>query len=123
MAKRNHPERQEQTNICNLTRSLGGRVWVLGTTRRKGDFQGTMQTPGLPDLWIVLKGTDGVSELALWWEVKAPGGKRTIEQVEFGLACANAKIPYGYGTLDDYIKWLIYQGRLKPDQVGAHHHA
>lgn len=44
------PEKSEQSQIVQLLRSLGAQVYVLGNHRRKGDFAGTMQTPGLPDL-------------------------------------------------------------------------
>ena len=121
MAKRNQPERQEQVNICNLTRSLGGRVWVLGTTRRKGDYQGTNQTPGLPDLWLVLPSRNGHPAMGIWWEVKAPNGKRTEEQMQFAEACQGAGVHYGWGPLDTYIAYLRYWDRLRPDQIGAHH--
>ena len=33
------------THLCGI-------YLVCGTTRRKGDHQGTMQTPGISDLWL-----------------------------------------------------------------------
>jgi hypothetical protein len=48
MVTRRQPEKAEQAGIVKLVRALGGRVYVLGTRRKRGDFQGTMQTPGLP---------------------------------------------------------------------------
>jgi hypothetical protein len=43
------PEKVIQQQIVTLLRSIGAQVWVLGTRRKRGDYQGTMQTPGLPD--------------------------------------------------------------------------
>lgn len=44
------PEKVEQSHIKQLLETLGAKVYVLGNHRRKGDFYGTMQTPGLQDL-------------------------------------------------------------------------
>jgi hypothetical protein len=123
-----HPERVEQTNICNLARSIGGKVCVLGTTRRKGDHQGTMQSPGLPDLFIfmpspTLPNSHGLIDRAtgIWFEVKAPGGKRSAEQIEFGNACMMTETPYGYGTLTDFVHYLVAGGWLKRENVNHEH--
>src|SRR5688572_7830522 len=54
-------EKLEQTHIIQLIKSLGGRVYVLGTRRSRGkrcqncgtfvpEDQGTRQTPGVSDL-------------------------------------------------------------------------
>jgi hypothetical protein len=61
-------ERAEQSHIVQLLRTVGGQVYVLGTTRRRGDYAGTMQTPGLPDLLAFLPvkrslETDGAAAL------------------------------------------------------------
>jgi hypothetical protein len=59
--------------------------------------------------------------LGLWWEVKRAGGRRSPAQEAFGAQCEAAHQPYGVGTLDDFLAWLIRHGRLRPDQV-AHYH-
>lgn len=68
------PEKAVQAQIVHLLRSIGANVYVLGTTRRKGDHQGTMQTPGIPDLYVFLprlpSGLDNHIS-TLWVEVKA----------------------------------------------------
>ena len=125
---RQHPERVEQTNICNLVRSIGGKVCVLGTSRRKGDHQGTMQSPGLPDLWIFmpspkLPNSHGLIDHAsgLWWECKSPTGTRSQEQVNFAENCLNTRTPYGYGTLTDFVHYLVAGGWLKRENVNHEH--
>ena len=122
-------EKVEQHQIVNLVRTMGGRVWVLGTRRRRGDHQGTMQTPGLPDLWIVLPRVHGALNESrdqatlshggegLWWEVKRNGGRRSPDQVDFADACALTGIGYGYGTLDDFIARMVAEGRLRSDRL------
>lgn len=47
-------ERVEQTHIVQLLHTLRAKVYVLGNHRRKGDYYGTMQTPGLQDLQAFL---------------------------------------------------------------------
>ena len=43
-------EKQIQADIVKLLETVGAAVYKIGTTRKKGDHQGTMQTPGIPDL-------------------------------------------------------------------------
>jgi hypothetical protein len=122
--RRQRPEDVEQNGIRELVAWMNGRTWVLGTRRRKDDYQGTNQTPGLADLWNVVptttRGAELLPALGFWWETKAPQGRRSPEQIAFGDACVMAGVPYGYGTLNDFIAWLIARGRLRPDQV-AHY--
>ena len=33
-----------------LLKTVGAAVYKIGTKRKKDDYQGTMQTPGIPDL-------------------------------------------------------------------------
>lgn len=132
-------EAQEQLNICNMARSLGGKAYVIGTKRSKRDYShGTHQTPGIADLWLDLP-TPRVREfprllaaagvtpeqlsgpIGLWWETKRQGEERTDDQVEFGDRCVANGTPYGWGTYDTFLKWLIARRYLLPDQVGAHH--
>ena len=62
-----------------LLETVGAAVYKIGTKRKKGDHQGTMQTPGIPDLLAFVTvpllrrvSMRGVSQL--WIEVKRPGG-------------------------------------------------
>ena len=123
-----------QQQVANLLRSLGCGVYVLGTRRRKGDYHGTMQTPGIPDLFAFLPpyptyvedydyyaaGVANTVPACLWLELKAPKGRRTPEQVAFGDACERCHVPYVWGGLDDVIAWLVRNGYLKLDSV-AHY--
>lgn len=80
---RRQPERAIQWRIVGLLRSVGCSVWVLGTTRRSGDYPGTMQTAGLPDLIAFLPRAQGV----LFVEAKAPGGRLRPAQADFRACC------------------------------------
>lgn len=123
-------EKHVQAHGCSLLRSLGGKVNVIGTKRRKSEKDhGTHQTRGIPDIYVFLPppafpsvpalgAPDGV---ALWWEVKRPGESRTAEQVAFGNACARVCHPYVWGDLDALIAYLIAGGWLKRESIAAHH--
>jgi len=122
------PEKVEQANGVALLRSLGGRAWVLGTRRRRGDHQGTMQTPGIPDVWAFLPPPRYKSPLdgkmpaspkgcGLWWEAKAEDGRRSPMQELFANCCADCDVAYVVGTLDDLFKFLIDGGWLLADNV------
>lgn len=125
--RRRQPESVEQAHGVQLLRSLGGRVYVSGTRRRRGDYQGTMQSEGIPDVEAFLPPPPAErSDLAaLWillkWEVKAEGGRLRPEQADYRDLCIRARIAHVVGRLDDLIAWLIERDYLKPDQV-AHHH-
>ena len=105
------PERVVQRQIVALLRSLGGLVWVLGTTRRRGDYQGTMQTPGLPDLIAAIKGR------MLMVECKAKGGRLTDDQLVFRAFCLDCGVAHVVGGVDEVLAWLQQQGIVKPDAV------
>lgn len=112
------PEKAEQAHIVQLLKTLRCRVWVAGTRRPKGDYQGTCQTPGIPDLTAFLPDATGI----LFVEVKAAGGCLRPEQEEFRelvLACeANGLgVHHIVGGCDAVIAWLMTRGLLKPDQV------
>lgn len=122
-------ERAEQAAIVRLLRSLGATVYTLGTTRRKGDFMGTMQTPGLPDLIAFIKRKtwldvdtplDGITRRVLFIECKAKGGRLRPEQAEFRALTLQADVAHVVGGVDEVIAWLIDQRYLKADQV-AHY--
>lgn len=105
------PERVVQQQIVHLLRSLGAQVWVLGTTRRRGDYHGTMMSPGLPDLIAAVHGR------MLMVECKAIGGKLSHAQVAFQVACQDCGVHHVVGGVDEVLAWLQQQGIVKPDAV------
>lgn len=115
------PERVEQQHIVQLLRSLGAKVWTLGTVRRTGDYQGTMQSPGLPDVIAFLKAPPTTPNAAprrlLVVEVKAAGGRLRPEQAEFRAMCVASGTASVVGGLDAVIAWLIAEGHLTTQQV------
>jgi len=119
MSKRRQPERAEQAHIVRLLRTLGSDVWTLGTTRRRSDYQGTNQAPGLPDLLAFLPASDG-GRVLLVVEVKASGGRLRPDQVRFRDCCRAAGIAHVTGGVDAVIAWLLDHGYLKPEHV-AHY--
>jgi hypothetical protein len=94
-----------------LLKLCGAHVWVLGGRRRKGDFPGTMQTPGLADVYAVVPGRDG-EMWPLWWEVKAKGGRVRPEQLEFREFNTQACIDSLIGGLDVLEQYLESLGHL-----------
>lgn len=118
MRKPRIPEKAEQAAIVQLLESLGAKVYVIGTKRRKNDYQGTMQTPGIPDLYVSLpvQGTQTRCLIDLWVEVKAKGGKPSPEQIEFQERCSDADVRHVMGTCDDVQNWLVDHGWLSETQ-------
>ena len=112
------PEKAEQSAIVQLLRSLGAAVYVLGTRRRKGDYQGTMQTPGIPDLLIFLPLPSDVAARSehdwrqVWVEVKAPTGRPSYEQRDFAQRCVLAGQDHITGGIDAVTGYLIVGGWL-----------
>lgn len=125
--KLQHPERHEQKAIVGLLTSLGAKVYVLGTTRKKGDFQGTMMSPGLPDLLVFLPypkhyaewpGTEPLrARTLLVIECKAKKGRLRPEQAEFQEMCHKADVHHVVGGLDVVIAFLIAFGFIKAENV------
>lgn len=66
-------EKQVQRAVRQLYELHGCAVYDLSQPRA------TMQTPGLPDLWVVW----GAMGAAWWHEVKRPGGRATPAQLAF----------------------------------------
>ena len=58
-------EKEIQSDVVKLLETVGAAVYKIGTTRKKGDHQGTMQTPGIPDLcaFVRLLKADGIPNL------------------------------------------------------------
>ena len=110
--KRRQPEKEIQAQIVTLLRSLRADVWVLGTRRPRGDYQGTRQSPGLPDLIAFLP-----DEELLFIEVKSPKGRLTEEQKQFQQCCFDARVSHIVGGIDEVIDWLIDRRYLLEDQV------
>jgi len=102
-------EKVVQAHIVQLLRSIGGIVYVMGTRRRREDFHGTMQTPGIPDVMAFLprRPVAGiVRPILLFVECKAAGGRLRQEQLAFQSLCQDAAIEHVVGDLDDLIAWL-----------------
>ena len=114
--RRRHPERDEQAHIVRLLRTLGAEVWALGTTRRRSDYQGTNQTPGLPDVEAFMPAPDG-GRVLLVVEVKAPGGRLRPDQVRFRDCCRAAGIAHVTGGVDAVIAWLVDHDYLNRNHV------
>lgn len=115
------PEKAVQVQIVTLLRSIGARVYVLGTTRRRGDYHGTMQTEGLPDLLAFLPAKAGHAPRLLAVEVKAAGGRARPEQLIFRDCCEATGVAHVLGDLDALFAWLIAEGYLRRDNVGHYH--
>lgn len=111
-------EKDEQLAIRQLMLSLGAKEYVLGTKRRRGDYAGTMQTPGLPDLQFFLPDRRRDAHLHPWRflvvEVKREKlGRFRPEQIEYRDLCRAAGVDYIGGSLDDVIVWLVREGYVK----------
>lgn len=104
-------EKQEQAAIIDLLRSIGASVYVLGTVRRKGDHPGTMQTPGLPDLFAFIPYQD--VDIPLWIEVKRRGGKLSEPQREFHRQVGRSSMESIVGGVDDVLKYLQECGLVR----------
>ena len=114
---RRQPERAEQANIVRLLKSVGATTYVLGTTRRKGDYHGTMMSAGLPDVLAFTPTPRSMCLLAI--EVKAPGGRLRPEQRTFRDLCALASVDHIVGGLDAVTDWLIARGVLRDRHTRA----
>lgn len=113
-------EKVEQSHIVQLLRSFGCTAYVMGTHRRRGDYQGTMQTAGLPDLLAFLPARIGgvatVAPRMVFVECKADGGSLRPEQVAFRQQAIDAGIPHVVGGLDEVIAWFVDQGYARATQ-------
>ena len=108
------PEKVVQQQIVQALTSVGGRVWVLGTRRPRGDYQGTRQTPGLPDLIAFLPPQKWLRRTLLFVEVKAAKGRLRPEQRHFQELCAFADVEHIVGGLDAVLAWLAREGYIQP---------
>lgn len=116
-------EKDEQLGIRKLMLSLGAKEYVLGTRRKKTDFHGTMQTPGIADLQFFLPEKraqftrDGsrTRRLVIVEAKRQQGGRYSSEQIEYRGLCLAAGVDYIGGCLDDVIAWLTREGYVKAE--------
>lgn len=123
MRPRGVPEKVEQAHIVQLLRSIGGRVYVMGTRRRAGDYQGTMQSEGIPDLLAFLpkrESATGQRQVLLFVECKRRGGRLRPEQQAFREFALAAELAHVVGDLDAVIAWLVSRSYVRGDQF-AHY--
>lgn len=112
-------ERSEQSEGVKLLRMIGAKVYILGTKRRQGDYQGTNQTPGIADVEAFLPAKAGHPSRILKWEVKRErGSKASPDQVDYAARCQTARVPYVIGTARTLTSWLVAEGYL-PNQSHA----
>lgn len=122
--KRQQPERAEQAAIVKLLRTLGAAVYVIGTVRRRNDsHHGTMQTPGIPDLYAFLPSPPVVNchgapfpPVAVWIEVKAATGRLSPEQRAFRDHCDQRDAAHIVGGIDHVQNWLVDHGWLRESE-------
>ncbi len=133
---RQQPEKIEQAQIVKLWKWLSGDVYIIGTKRPRGkpcpkcgtfvpEFQGTCQTPGIPDLYGFLPApTLPIRKysrpVSLWLEAKAADGRLSPDQRIFRDHCVATGTLHVTGGLDDFIAFLIDGGWIRADQV-AHY--
>lgn len=135
-AKPRQREKAEQAGIVRLLESLQAHVYILGSRRAQRcrscgavtTDQGTRQTPGLADLYAILRPpqyapTDGVpayTPVALWIEVKAGDGQPSSEQRDFMARNASAGVAHLIGGVDVVIAFLVRHGWLRADGVASY---
>lgn len=106
-----------QTQIVRALRLVGARVYVLGhPPRRDQVHKGTGQTPGVPDLLVMLPASPRepfTQPHQLWIEVKARGGRLSPAQESFRDFCYLADVPHLVGGLDDVVQYLHDGGYIK----------
>jgi len=112
------PEAGEQNAGVQLLRFLKAAVYVSGTRRPKGEYQGTRQTPGIPDVMAILPNLAGV----VFWEAKASGGRMSPEQLAFRVIVeqyeeAGLPVYHVLGGSGALVALLLRLGLVKADQV------
>lgn len=111
----------EQAAGRKLLLALGAKVYAIGTTRRRTDYQGTMQTPGMPDIKFFIQAR-GASprRRGVWWESKAGTGRLSPAQREFRDLATSSGEDYIAGDVDALIVWLCAEGYARANQF-AHY--
>ncbi len=84
-------EKAVQRQVIRFYEGVGCIVYRLGGQPRK-----TMQTPGLPDLWVFCPR----KRVGFWFEVKAECGRPSPEQITFAESCATCRVPHAIGGLE-----------------------
>lgn len=129
-------EKVEQAHLVQLYESFGGKVYQLGTRRKRGERcphckgfvpntdHGTHQTPGVSDLLVFLPTNPrlraGSVELVFHEVKRAKGGRLSPDQQAFGEWCIRACQAHVVGGLDAGIAFLISTGRASRTQF-AHY--
>jgi hypothetical protein len=113
LSRRRQPEKAEQAAIVRLLRLIGARVWVLGTRRPRGDYPGTCQTPGLPDLIACLPAREGRPPRRVEIEVKAAAGRLSPAQADYAAHARAAGIDHVVGGLDAVLAYLRAGGWVR----------
>lgn len=109
-------EKDLQRQVVEELRWAGCRVYVLGTRRRRGDHQGTMQSPGIPDLYFFAPRILG----GQWVEMKSAGGRLSVEQVAFASAAQDTGTPWHcWRGREDARRWLLQQGLCRMIGIAA----
>lgn len=111
------PEKVIQCQIVALLRRIGARVYVLGTRRPRGDYPGTRQTAGLPDLVAFVRG-----ELVMV-ECKAAGGRLRPAQEDFRQACLDTGVRHLVGGVDAVLGYLVARGLVRVESIAAYRQA
>jgi hypothetical protein len=108
-------EKGEQAAIVDLLRYVGASVWVLGTRRPRGDYPGTRQTPGLPDVMAFLPPSPGGKRwVLLCIEVKrGPRERLRPGQQAFRELCQLAGISHVVGPFEAVWAWLRDHGYVR----------
>ena len=110
-------EKSIQADIVQLLESVGAAVYKIGTTRKKGDHQGTMQTAGIPDLLAFVttpaRFGQGPVVVQIWIEVKRPGGRMSEAQWSFWRNARDAGCAHLVGGVPEVLDWLKARGVVK----------
>ena len=106
-------EKDVQADVVKLLETVGAAVYKIGTTRKKGDHQGTMQTPGIPDLCAFVPVSAPCPLVQLWIEVKRPGGTMSATQGAFRWNALEAGGAHVVGGVDEVVDWLKARGVVK----------
>jgi len=120
-------EKTEQGSILNLIHQLGGKAYVLGTRRAqycglcggRNQDQGTRQTPGIADLYVILPPAPTTypqpdsPAVPVWIEVKGRNGTLSPDQVAFREHCQRTRHAHIVGGVDEFIDTLTTGGWLR----------
>ncbi len=119
-------EKDIQAQIVQLLEGplIGAKVYKLGTVRKRSDYQGTMQTPGIADLEVFLPAKLHPSGRLrplrmLKIEVKSQKGRMSPVQQVYRQYCLKSDTAHIVGGVDEVIRWLILHRYMNSDQVSA----